>query len=145
MINHILKHDNKSLQLLRQTLEQLNEFNRLFAEYIDPELAKNCRVVKLEKNCLFVTTTNGAWTTQFRFQIPELMVQLKQHPLLNHLKGIICKTRPLLSHRHTVTSQRRKVKKLSVQSANSVIEAAKTIKDERLRKILERIAENVSS
>ncbi len=144
MINHILKHDNKSLQLLRQTLDQLNEFNRLLAEYLDAESARHCKVVKFEKNCLFVMTTNGAWATQLRFQIPELMLQLKQHPLLSHLKGIICKTHPMVSHRYTVTSQRRKVKKLSLESANSILEAAKAIKDERLRKILERIAENVS-
>lgn len=140
MVNHILKNDSKILQGIMGKLNELERFNRLFAQYLGAEAAKHCQVAKLEKNCLFVIVDNGNWATQLRFHIPDLMVQLRKHPGLESLSGIICKTRPNLTVVKASKSRARIVASLSEETAASVLETAKLIKDKRLKEILEKIA-----
>lgn len=135
---HILKHENKILQTIKCKLDLLQKYNQLFVLYLEPQLAKHCQVVRFEKNCLFVIVENGHWTTQLRFAIPELMGKLHQHEGLERLTGIICKTRPNVMG--GARKRRRKITRLSVKTAETVLETARSIQDVRLRGIFERIA-----
>ncbi len=138
MPNHILKQDNKALQTLLGRVNQLKEWNRLFAEYLEPEIAKHCEIVNYEKNCFIVIVENGSYATQLRFQIPDLMAKLKQHPQWVKLSGIICKTRP----KHTLASNSRSRTKtyLTQKTAKSILDSAQSVKDEKIRTRLQKIA-----
>jgi hypothetical protein len=144
MTQHILQNDSKIICSLLAKVNFLRELNTLFSRYIDAEFAKHCQVVKYEKNCLFVLVPNGHWTTQLRFQIPDLMEKLKKHVELKNLNGIICKARPMVSlpSSKKVT---RKVAPLKPETAQNILDTAQLIKDTRLRKILEKIAKNLNA
>lgn len=139
MTNHILKHENKSILNILAHIQQLQELNSIMARYLPPDVANHCKVVKLDRDCLIVLTENGNWATQLRFQIPELLQQLRQHPLLAKLSGICCKTRP--SHYPSALNRipTHSVAPLSQKASSFLLETAKTIGDERLRKIMEKI------
>jgi hypothetical protein len=124
-------------------LGELKKLDKLLAQH-EPEIAKHCQIVKLEQNCLFVIVDSGNWTTQLRFQIPSLMRKLNQYPGLEKLSGIICKTRP---HHTLSTSTKPRTRTaaacLTPETAENVLETAKTIKDEKLRATMEKIAGNL--
>lgn len=146
MSMHILEHDNKMLKSLVDHLHELQEFNVLLSQHLPTEIVKHCQVVKFEKNCLFVMVDNGHWATQLRFNIPDLMNSLREIPKLKNLNGIICKTRPQASvGRSSHAVKTRKVATMSPDTAADVLEIAKSIKDDKIRKILERIAGNSDS
>lgn len=122
-------------------VDDLKKLNQIFAENLESHIAKHCEVVKFEKNCLFVIVENGNWTTQLRFQIPDLIKKLQNHFELQNLNGIICKTRP----HHTLTKvekpPKRTMSRLSKETAEQILETAKSIQDEKLKTVLEKIAQ----
>ncbi|MHB1948120.1 MAG: DUF721 domain-containing protein [Gammaproteobacteria bacterium] len=145
MTHHVLKHENKSLQGLMGQLNELQELNALLTEHLDPEIAKHCQVVKFEKNCLFVIVDNGNWATQLRFNIPDVMARLRQTTKLKNISGIICKTRPNPHLTKSSKVKKRVVTGLSADAAKQILETAKTIKDDKIRKMLEKIASHSDS
>ena len=78
MSNHVLKQNSKVLQNIFGKVDELKYFNKLFAQHLDPDIAKHCQIAKFEKNCLFAIVDNGSWATQLRFHIPDLMTKLKR-------------------------------------------------------------------
>lgn len=143
MTNHALTHHNKALQTILLRVDQLRELNRLVAEHLPTEMIKHCEVIKLEKNCLFVLVTSGSWATQLRFHIPELMKKLKNYPLLAQLSGIICKTHPTHLSANIVKQQpKRIVKQLSQETSEMLLKTAEKVRDDRLKHILKKIAQN---
>lgn len=95
MATHILKQDSRVLQNLLVKLDELKKLNDLFAQHLEPALAKHCHVVRYEKHCLIVLVDNATWGTQLRFRTPELVNQLHQHPVFENLGAICSKVRPL--------------------------------------------------
>lgn len=141
MTNHILKHEGKALINLLQKVDKLREFDYLLSQYLEASIVAHCKVANLQNNTLIVIADNGSWATQFRFQVPDLLEKLRQHPDLHGLKAISCKTRP----DHTLTHKRKKnrttpMKGLSKANAQMILDSAEAIDDKRLREIMQRIA-----
>ncbi len=145
MSNHILKHQNKILQNIMNKIDELKNLNQIFAENLEPHIVKHCEVVKFEKNCLFVIVENGNWTTQLRFQIPDLIKKLQKHVELQNLNGIICKTRPHHTLGKAEKPRKKMMARLSQETAEHLIATAKLIQDENLKKKLEKIATRAKS
>jgi hypothetical protein len=140
MANHILENNNQILNGLFHKLRNIRHLHSLLVAHLEPYLAEQCRVIKFEKNCLFVMTENGSWATRLRFQIPQLMAALRTHPELENLAGIICKIKPAFTNETLTAAKKRPVAKLSQKTSESILNAAKSITDEKLRRVLERIA-----
>ena len=141
MTNHILKNDGKTLKGLFQKVDQLREFNRIFAQYAEPGIVAHCKIANLQNNCLIVIVDSGSWATQLRFLIPDLLAKMRQHVCLAGLKSICCKTRP--DPAFEKPRKRRNqgpMKQMSVATSEEILRSAKTIEDKKLREILERIA-----
>lgn len=138
MTNHVLKHEGKQLNTLFAKLSELKELNYLFSKYLDPELAKHCQAIKIDRDCLIVLVDNSNWGTQLRFYIPDLLAKLKTIPSLQNLKAICSKVRPDYKPAR-FKKQTRIATPLSEESAQMVLDTAKTIKDKKLREVLERI------
>lgn len=139
MPTHILVNDSKILQTIIKKVDELNYFYSLLSKQLDPLIARHCQVTKFEKNCLFILVDNGSWATQLRFQIPDLMAKLRAYPELEKLGGIICKIRPPLNSKSS-PAKKRTLTSLTRETAEAMLETAKSVQDSRIRKILEKIA-----
>ncbi len=141
-ITTYLNHESKTLGSLLTKLQQLNQWNEWLRACLphEPTLLLHCQIVGLDKTSLLVIADNPHWVTRFRFFIPELLMQLRQHPPLAEIKAICCKVRPQ-NYSRAVRKIRRRPPMLSQQNANMLRETATKIKDPKLRKILEKIAE----
>lgn len=141
MTNHILKNDGKTLKGLFQKVDQLREFNDIFAQYAEPGIVSHCKIANLQNNCLIVIVDSGNWATQLRFQIPDLLAKMRQHPCLAGLKAICCKTRPDPAFEKPRKKQSKgPMKQMSLATSEMILKSAKTIEDKKVREILVRIA-----
>lgn len=144
MTNHILKHEGNTLGNLLKKVDQLNEFNRIFAQYLEPPIAAHCKVANVQNNCLIVIVDSGNWATQLRFHIPDLLAKLRAHPHMHALKSICCKTRPNPELDKPRKKRRvRTMKRICESAAIRTIEAADGIQDEKLRAIFKKIMERL--
>jgi len=136
-----LKNQGKTLTELLKKLEVIRELNTIFAQNVDKTLAKHCVVTAIQNGCVIVLLDSGNWATQLRFHIPDLLTKLREHSLFRHIKSICCKTRPI--HQNERLNRKKKkspMKKLSLKVSKEVEESAKLISDEKLRKIMLKIA-----
>lgn len=142
MVNHILKHDGKSLTGIFKNLARLRELNQLFEQNIDKSLAAHCSVVNILNGSLIIIADNGSWATQLRFHIPDLLEKFRRSPLLHGLKSITCKTRPDFKLENSAKKRKRpEMKKISRKTAEEILRDAETIQDQKLQQVLRRIAE----
>lgn len=141
MANHILKQDGKILASLYKNLERLQTLNQLVAQYLEKNLSAHCRAASIEKQSLIMIADNGNWATQLRFQVPDLLENLRKHPELCALKSIICKTRPNIHLEKPQKKSPRYMKKISPLISQQITAIAEKVPDEKLKKILKRIAD----
>jgi hypothetical protein len=142
-ITHVLQQDSKVFSALIGKLKQHKQLQQILIEYLEPKLATHCEIANHENNCLIVLTDSALWATQFRFQIPELLTKLKQHPKLYDLKHIYCKIRPTSATRPTQkTPEPPAVQRLSSATAQMILDTASSIKHDKLKAIMQKIAKN---
>ncbi len=93
----------------------------------------------MDKKALIVIVENAAWLTRFRFHIPALITKLKHYPGLHDLQAICCKINP--GH-HPAAKPPASLRRLllSAENAQIIYDNAQLIKDEKLKKTLEKIA-----
>ncbi len=144
MTNHILKNESKTLHNLFKKLDQLHELNRVFALYVEAGIVSHCQVANLQNNCLIVIVDSANWATQLRFLIPDVIAKMKRHSGLENLQAICCKTRPD-TQKHSARKKRpaTPMQQLSAESADYLLSVAETLEDEKLRKIMKKIAGRV--
>ncbi|MDR3478526.1 MAG: DUF721 domain-containing protein [Gammaproteobacteria bacterium] len=144
-ITHVLQQDSKILGTLLNKLNQLAQINLILAQNLEPKLAPHCKVANFENHCLTVVTNNAIWATQFRFQIPTLQAKLLKHSDFAELRSIVCKIIPVIGQRETpALDQSRIVPKLSLKTAEIILDTAQNIKHDKLRLIMRKIAKNTA-
>jgi len=142
-ITHVLQQDSKILHDLLLKVKHLKQLSNILAEHLDAKLASHCQVVNLDNHCLIVITDNAIWATQFRFQIPNLLPKLRQHPLLYQLKTINCKIRPTTGQYQIPEAHQPPVMlRISPRTAEMILAAASTIKHDKLQAVMQKIAEH---
>lgn len=127
---------------LGSVLEQVHELKKLnqhFKKFLTPEIADYCFVTKLINHKLTVLTANGSIATQLRFESFDLLRKFKSDEVLKSVKQIEPKVRPQQSMT-PATKPTKKIPRLSATSAESIEAIAQSIKDEKLRNALLRIA-----
>jgi hypothetical protein len=139
-ISHVLQQDSKVLDFLLVKLKHLQELQNILAVFLDKKLAAHCQVANLENNCLTIVTDNALWATQFRFQIADLLGELRKNPELCALREIRCKVRP--KNHQSAPAKATTVQRLSKATSQNVLETAKHIKHGSLKVIMEKIAQN---
>lgn len=142
-MKHALKQESKLLQHILSKLDVLQKYHQFLTRYLEPEVAKHCEVAKFDKNCLIVIVDNGNWATQLRFQIPELLVNLRRHPGLENLSGIVCKTRPKVEPGARPGKKSVRMAKLTAATAENIGRTAESITHGGLRAVLKKIAGNL--
>ena len=143
-ITHVLQQDSKVLDALMLKLKQLKQLQQILSEYLDSKLINHCQVANLDNGCLIILTDSALWATQFRFQIPDLLAKLRQHPQLYHLKHIYCKIRPAQNVRRIPEASEPPMSRLSLETSQMILDTASTIKHDKLKTIMQKIAKNTA-
>ena len=140
-ITHVLQRDSDILGPLFAKVNQLSQFNRIMALYLDTALAQHCQVASYELNHLLVITDLAIWATQFRFQTPDLLEKLRQHDEFRGLKNIQCKISPARHEPQIPEAYHgQAMPKLSLATASIVLDLAKTIPHKALSEVMKKIA-----
>ncbi len=130
-LRHLVAHAQwlgQLTQALHQTLE-------------DPQLAQHCVIADFKRGRLVVMVDSAAWLTRLNFTLPELERRLQGHPLLSGLCAIVVQIQPSSAVPPTVV---RPKPKLSLKNADLLRQTASHIRDEKLRKALEKLAQNTA-
>ncbi len=135
-----LQHESKTLSNLLLKFNRLKMWNKWLKECLREEavLLEHCHIVGLDKNSLIVIADNPHWVTRFRFFIPDLLINLRQYDDFKNIKSICCKVKP---PRYSAVKPKKHTFVISNQTAQIVEQAANKIKNEKLKKILLKIAE----
>ena len=139
-ISHVLQQDSQIIDGVLLKLKQLRDLQNILHGYLDKKLAPHCQVANYENNSLCVITATALWATQLRFQIPNLLTQLRRHDELKTIVELRCKIRP-----KQPAPQPREypaVERLSLETSLILLETAKNIKHPSLKMIMEKIAQN---
>jgi len=143
-ITQYLQQDNHTLGNLLSKLDRLQQWNSGLKECLldqNRALTQHCFIVNLIGTSLIVIADNPHWVTRLRFHIPELLIKLRQHPGLENIQAICCKVQPNYVSASS-SHNREPQQKLSAKSAALLRETASKITDEKLRIVLEKIAEH---
>jgi hypothetical protein len=140
-----LQHESNTLGQLLNKLNQLKRWNGWLSDCLSGELllTKHCKIVKLDGTSLIVIADNPHWVTRFRFFIPSLLTKLQKYPDLQNIRSICCKVRPPHQHLSNIHRARRRPLKVSANTAEILQETANKIKNEKLQKILLKMASRV--
>lgn len=132
-------HTNVKLSFLLEKTQFLLKLQEIFNSFVTEALAQHCIVANYEKETLVLLTDSASWSTKIRFQTPELLKQLKTTKPFSEIKKIKCKIRP--KENEIVHTQKQKPMNISDENAQTIKTIANTIKDERLRESLLKLAE----
>ena len=138
----ILKQDSSVLHSLFERLKYLEKLVEILSGHLEPLLVRHSRVANFENGCLMIIAESAIWATRIRFQAPQLIPKLSAYPELYGLKSIECKVVPIVVQRALMASPYppRKMPEMNKETAEIVLEMASGIKEDKLRKVMERIA-----
>ncbi len=122
---------------LKEKAQANHLLNTVLKRLLPSPLNQHVWVVGIEKNCLQLTTDRAVWATRLRYQRRELLKQISSDPSLKltEITVTVCKQtsrtpKPRQQHRNTLTASAKK----------AIKNAASTVTDDEIRRILERIA-----
>ena len=99
------------------------------------EIAPHCRLANVQDDVLTLAVTSNVWASRLRYQLPQLLRQLKRHRRFHHLKEIRLVVLPESRQRH----RQRPPLKLTLKSAEVINSAASSIDDKRLSAALRKL------
>lgn len=120
---------------LSQKITQLQRFNILWQKYIDIKLAKYSRVANWRDGRLIIEIDNASWATHIRYALPELLIKLKTEPELADLRYIEWYIQPVKINA-SVSMRRKPPALLSAENSQLMLEAAKHMPHEKLKRAL---------
>lgn len=142
---NILQNEHKVLQPLFVKLKRLEELEQILKTHIDPKFVNHCRIASFSEGMLVLMTESALWATHIRFAVPELLKKLRHHESFQSLTQIQTKILPAKHYRLVASSSSRKASRLSTQTAEIVLEIANHIQYDKLRNIMQKIANRFRS
>lgn len=136
-VSQWLHHSASLLGLYQKKAMQLIEWNRLWQQHGDPNLALCSRIANFREPCLIIEVDNAAWASRIRYWVPDLLNQLRAWSGLGKLQEIKCYVK--FPDPKPVT-EKRKVNKITPHSAILLHSIADTITHAGLRAALKQLA-----
>lgn len=128
-----------TLATIFHKLESLKVLNQLWQKKMDADLAKHSFIANQRDDVLIIEVDNAAFATRLRYNIPEIILQLREEKEFLFLKKIEWYICPSLA-----LSPRRKKEKRKLFLSDSVIRllnnTAENMANEKLRKALLKLA-----
>jgi len=118
-------------------LQQLNKISKQVHECLDSKFTPFVNVANIRQDKLVLVVSSAVWATAIRYRIPEILSQFKRYPELRPVQSIELYIEP---QRVTKTSVKKSKIKLTPSAATGLKQFAASIDDEKLSKILHRIA-----
>ncbi len=134
----MLKQNDDRLADLYRHCRLLQNIDNIVCQCLPDDLASHCQVVNFSNSRLVLQTDSPAWNTLLRYQTPDLMSQLRQHPPLRGLASIHIKTMPAIPAPPHI--QAAHPRHLSPDTAALIRSLATTVGDPRLQAALQRLA-----
>jgi hypothetical protein len=132
-----IQHNGWFRQLTSQ-LKRVSHLQTLFLKAVDWELGQQCQVLELSNGCLNLAASNANWATHVRYSTPELIKTLRAFAEFRDLKTIHCYVHP--DPRDIQIGLTAPPNPIPAESAASIAEVAKGIKDVRLKNALLKLA-----
>lgn len=136
-MHQILNSQGEQLRQLIDKSQELTILNRHVQQLLSTELAPHCTVANFQNGCLVIAVDNAAWATCLRYQIPELLQQLRTKDQLPNLRTIRSYVN---TQTQTGKQQVNKPPQLSARSADNIVDGAKHINHKDLRNALLQLA-----
>lgn len=131
-------HDDLAILITRT--RQLKRWTNLLRSRLDKELAQHCYISSIEEVTLTVYVDSAAWATRLRFQVPQLIPELrKTNPVFSKLEHIQVK---LLTPSSPETTQplRPSGPTMNSDNAKGINALSNSIDDPELQRALQRLA-----
>lgn len=133
-------HDDLAILITRT--HQLTRWTTLLRSLLDEELAQHCYISTIENVALTVYVDSAAWATRLRFQVPQLIPQLRNvNPVFSKLERVHVK---VLTQSSPVTVQPLHATgpTMNSENANGINNLSNSIDDPALRQALQHLARN---
>ncbi len=143
---HVLKHlALSSNNIVQEINHHLSDINQALQIALDKTLAKHCRIANFHQGRLVIETDSPAWATKLRFSIPDLREKLRKDPQFANLKHIEYYVNPENTPKPAAKVKRKNGMKMSPHSASLLHTIAEGISDNKLSKILHKLAKSGES
>lgn len=132
------------LKSLQQKLMQLQAIAAELERILPDNLKSQCRVAGLKDCTLLVCSANQAWASRLRFQLPQLLSQLRAagFPWLAQIRlsPVSIQIEPIAARPETFIP----VKPVSDKSCNELRQLAQQIQEPELKQALERLLKRIT-
>lgn len=131
---------SQSFTKMLKNAQLLIQLEKIINQIIPAEIAPHCRVQSLESAELSFTADSGVWATRLRLMSSELLASLQAYyPSIKKIQVVVRPIRP------TKLIPAKKIANTSYENAKIVSNAAKFVKNEKLKESLERLAKTLDS
>lgn len=142
-IESYFKNPKHQLANLVDKINQLRVFNQALIGILEDKLMRHCQVVNVEQGTLTLITDSASWATKLRFQTPEILKKMQTSSTFLKIKKLKVLIRPK-ERLITKKQPKKKTLHLSRESAQIISDAANHLKNIRLKKALNKIAEHAN-
>ena len=127
------------LQKLIQTSHDQQQIYLKIKELLEPQLAAHCISTHYSGQSLKLFTDSSVWASRFRFQSKSLLKKLYENHIPVHKLDVkvIPESRPPEPRKHPA-------RRISEQAAQSLIDTADAINDEKLEAALRKLADSAA-
>ncbi|MBT8439879.1 MAG: DUF721 domain-containing protein [Gammaproteobacteria bacterium] len=134
--DRIIKNSAHLQKLIQSSHDQQQIFLKI-KELLEPQLAAHCISTHYSGQSLKLFTDSSVWASRFRFQSKSLLKKLYDNHLPVHKLDVkvIPESRPPEPRRHPA-------RRISEKAAQSLIDTAATINDEKLETALRKLADS---
>lgn len=137
--------EGNALKTLLDKVSQLKALNEAFLMHLPPTLRAQCQVANIVDRRLVILAANSAIATQLRLEARDLLARMKKDKIWGFVQELQFKVnlhQTIPRHR---TRKPAEVAPLSEETAEMVKTFASTLKDDALRKVMEKIAKHTKS
>lgn len=132
----LLYKESGSLQRSLEHSRRLKQLDYGIRSLLPADLANHCQTANLRNNSVIMQADSTVWATRLRYQVPELLKQLRCHDALKGLKTIRVTVAPLSGPQ----PPKRKPLAISNENGDVLRSAADSLSDPELAAALRRLA-----
>lgn len=141
-LEYLVNGTKNELTTLMKKSARLTALDHAIKQHLSIPLANYCKVANLRQGKLIIQTDSSVWASKLRFDIPALLSKLRLDPQFASLAGIDFFVQPINTPSPPPTTIKPTPKfNISAQNRHLLLKTAENIRNERLRKVLEALAE----
>ncbi|MEE4245450.1 MAG: DciA family protein [Kangiellaceae bacterium] len=66
-----------SLKFIFDNLSKIKQLEQIVKAKLDPKLREHCSIINYRDNIIVIATQSANWATRLKYQLPELLSQLR--------------------------------------------------------------------